>query len=121
MSEAKIPIIPLGEDYLVSLQGDIGDEQLASLKERLFQKLSKNAIRGTIVDVSGLATLDSFMARLMNELAQGCRINGTEIFLVGIQPEVAMTLVEMGLSIPEVKAEQTVQAAIDALDRAERD
>lgn len=117
MTSATIPIIPIGENYLLSFQGDIKDDQLTSLKDRLFEELSENDVSGLIVDVSGLSTMDSFMARSLNELARGAELNGLETYLVGIQPEVAMTLVQMGLSIPEVKAEQSVGRALEALKR----
>lgn len=116
MSSPTIPIIPLGEDFLISFQGDVQDDQLSSLKERLFDKLSETNIRSVILDVSGLSTMDSFMARLLNELSKGAQLNGVETYLVGIQPQVAMTLVQMGLSIPEVKAEQTVDRVLEALN-----
>lgn len=116
MSSATIPIIPLGQDFLISFQGDVQDDQLASLKERLFDKLSNENIRAVILDVSGLSTMDSYMARLLNELAKGSKLNGAETYLVGIQPQVAMTLVQMGLSIPDVKAEQTVERVLDNLN-----
>jgi rsbT antagonist protein RsbS len=116
VSSATIPIIPLGQDFLISFQGDVQDDQLSSLKERLFDKLSSENIRSVILDVSGLSTMDSFMARLLNELAKGAKLNGAETYLVGIQPQVAMTLVQMGLSIPDVKAEQTVERVLDSLN-----
>jgi rsbT antagonist protein RsbS len=116
VSSATIPIIPLGQDFLISFQGDVQDDQLSSLKERLFDKLSSENIRSVILDVSGLSTMDSFMARLLNELAKGAKLNGAETYLVGIQPQVAMTLVQMGLSIPDVKAEQSVERVLDSLN-----
>lgn len=116
MSSSEIPIISLGEDFLISFQGDIRDNDLSVLKTELFERLSTNDIRGVILDVSGLSTMDSYMARIMNELARGAALNGVETYLVGIQPEVAMTLVQMGLTIPEVKAEHTVGKAMKALN-----
>ena len=112
-SDTKIPIIPLGEELLVSFQGDIRDDQLSNLKSRLFEELSATDIDAIILDVSGLSTMDSFMARVLDELAKGAKINGVETYLAGIQPEVAMTLVEMGLSIPSVKAERNVGDVLD--------
>lgn len=116
MNSVKIPIISLGEDLLISFQGDIKDEQLTELKSDLFEELSAKDIRGAILDVSGLSTMDSFMARSINELAKGAQLNGVQTFLVGIRSEVAMTLVQMGLSIPEIEAEQTVGQALDELE-----
>lgn len=119
MSSSQIPIIPLGEDFLISFQGDIRDDELAELKKSLFERLAGRDIRGVILDVSGLSTMDSYMARLLNELAKGSNLNGVETYLVGIQPQVAMTLVEMGLAIPEVRAEHTVGKAMEALNSVE--
>lgn len=112
--DTEIPIIPLGDQLLVSFQGDVSDDQLSNLKSRLFEELSGSDAEAIILDVSGLSTMDSFMARVLDELAQGAKVNGVETYLVGIQPEIAMTLVEMGLSIPSVKAERNVG---DVLDR----
>jgi rsbT antagonist protein RsbS len=119
MSSNAIPIIPLGYEFLISFQGDVRDDQLSSLKQELFEKLSESTLDGVILDVSGLPTMDSFMARSLNDMAQGAKLNGVRTFLVGIQPEVAMTLVEMGLSIPDVSAERNVGDALRAL-RKER-
>jgi rsbT antagonist protein RsbS len=117
MSSSKIPIISLGNDYLISFQGDVRDNELSRLKSELFERLSEDDIRCVILEVSGLSTMDSFMARIFNELATGSRLNGVETYLVGIQPEVAMTLVEMGLSIPDIKAEQSVDRVMKKLNR----
>ncbi len=116
MTTAKIPIIPLGEDYLISFQGDIQDDQLSSLKNRLFNRLSNTNVSSVILDASGLSMMDSFMARVLNELAQGSELNGVETFLVGIQPDVAMSLVQMGLSIPGVRAEHSVGRVLKKLN-----
>lgn len=115
MALNKIPIISLGDDLLISFQGDVRDDQLTDLKSRLFDRISNRNPRAILLDASGLSTMDSFMARIMNELAEGARINGVETYLVGIQPEVAMTLVEMGLSIPSVQTERNVGDVLQEL------
>lgn len=115
MSTPEIPIIPIGDSLLISLQGEIADQELVSLKNRLFETLSDQPAQAVVLDVSGLSILDSFMARTLDELARGGQIKGTDTYLVGIQPEVAITLVEMGLSIPGVKAEHSVEAVLDRL------
>ncbi|MFB6347422.1 MAG: STAS domain-containing protein [bacterium] len=76
MSTPEIPIIPLGRDFLISFQGDVQDDQLSSLKERLFDELSQTNVRAVILDVSGLSTMDSYMARIFNELSKGSKLNG---------------------------------------------
>lgn len=119
MSSDDIPIIPLGEDYLISFQGDIRDDQLSNLKTDLFEALSRENIRSVVFDVSGVSAMDSYMARLLNELAQGANINGVEAVLVGIRPEIAMTLVEMGLSIPDVRAERDVAEALEQMEKGD--
>lgn len=119
MNAEEIPIIPLENDFLISFQGDIRDDQLADLKTRLFETLSQENSRSVMFDVSGLSTMDSYMARLLNELARGANLNGVEAVLVGIQPEIAMALVEMGLSIPEVRAESDVAEALKQLERSD--
>lgn len=119
MSSDEIPIIPLGKDFLISFQGDVRDDQLANLKTTLFEALSRENIRSVVFDVSGVSVMDSYMARLLNELARGASMNGVEAVLVGIRPEVAMTLVEMGLSIPDVRAERDVAEALKQLERSD--
>ena len=115
MSSADIPIISLGEPLLVSLQGEISDTALTSLKKRLFKRLDEDPVNAVILDVSGLSVLDSFMARTLDELARGGQIKGADTFLVGIRPEIAKTLVEMGLTIPGVKAEHSVEAVLNQI------
>ncbi len=106
----RIPILRLGEFLLVSVQVDMHDELALRLQEDLLGKLEETGCRGVLIDIGGLDVVDSFAGRLLGDVARMSKILGAETVLVGIKPEVAMTLVELGVTL------QGIHTALD-IDR----
>jgi rsbT antagonist protein RsbS len=98
----QLPIIRLGPYLLVSLQGDLDDEAVLSLESELTSRVTKARARGVLIDVSGLTVVDSFIARVIARVAAMIRLLGAETVVVGIQPAVAITLVELGIGMGQV-------------------
>jgi rsbT antagonist protein RsbS len=97
-----VPIMRMGPDLLVTLQGDLDDRTVESIERKITDEVARTRARGTLIDVSGLAVLDSFVARVLARLVGMVRLLGAEATIVGISPAVAITLVELGASLGQV-------------------
>ena len=95
----RIPILKLGRILLTSLQADLTDDDAGALQVDVLTLLQNDDADGLVIDISGLDVVDSYMARLLNETARMARVMGGEVVLTGMQPMIALTLVEMGREI----------------------
>ena len=100
---ARVPIIRLGEVLIATVQEELYDHDALQLQEDLGQLLEHGAARGVLLDLSTVAMVDSFLARLIGAIAAASRLLGAETVVVGLQPAVAVTLVELGLTLPGVR------------------
>lgn len=100
---ARVPIIRLGDVLIASVQEDLNDRDAADLQEELNELLEKTGARGVLLDVSVLQLIDSFLGRMLRDIATGARLLGAHAVVVGIQPAVAVTLVELGLELTGVR------------------
>jgi len=92
----KIPILRLGEVLLTSIQVDLTDEDILQFQHDVLSSIKRHEAQGIVIDITSMEVVDSFMARAINETANMARLLGAEVVVCGIQPSVAMTLVEMG-------------------------
>ncbi len=92
-----IPIMQIGDILLLSLQGDLDDTTVLAIEEQLTRKVAQTHAKGTLIDLSGLTIVDSFIARAITRMVGMIRLLGSEATVVGIQPAVAITLVELGV------------------------
>ncbi|HEX3723979.1 MAG TPA: STAS domain-containing protein [Nitrolancea sp.] len=100
---ARVPIISIGDVLIASVQEDLNDRDAANLQEELNELLEKTGARGVLLDVSVLQLIDSFLGRMLRDIATGARLLGAHTVVVGIQPAVAVTLVELGLELTGVR------------------
>jgi len=100
---ARVPIIRLGKVLIATVQEELYDHDALQLQEELGQLLEHGAASGVLLDLSTVATVDSFLARLIGAIAAASRLLGAETVVVGLQPAVAVTLVELGLTLPGVR------------------
>jgi rsbT antagonist protein RsbS len=98
----NVPIMRVGDDLLVSLQGDLDDESVLRLEDHITHEVLRTRAKGTLIDVSGLTVVDSFIARVITRMVTLVRLLGAEAVVVGIQPAVAITLVELGVEMRHV-------------------
>jgi rsbT antagonist protein RsbS len=99
----RIPILQLGKALLVTIQVDMHDRLAMALEEDLTTKIVTSGARGVLIDISALELVDSFIGRMLDNIAAASRILDAETVLVGMQPAVAITLVELGLTLTGVK------------------
>ena len=105
----RIPILKLGRALLVSIQVDIHDRLARTLEEDLSTRIVETGARGVMIDISGLDIVDSFMGRMLDNIAAVSRLLDADTVVVGMRPAVAITLVELGLSLTGVKTALNVE------------
>ena len=105
----RIPILKLGRALLVSIQVDIHDRLAKALEEDLSEKIVATGAKGVMIDISGLEIVDSFMGRMLDNIAAVSRLLDADTVVVGMRPAVAITLVELGLSLSGVKTALNVE------------
>jgi rsbT antagonist protein RsbS len=113
----RIPILRMGELLLVTIQVDMHDQLALKLQDDLTNAIQQYASKGVLIDISSLEMVDSFMGRMVADISGMGRILGAETILVGMQPAVAITLVELGLSLPGVATALNVERGMALLRR----
>jgi rsbT antagonist protein RsbS len=105
----RIPILKMGEFLLVTIQVDMHDRMAMALQDDLTERIVQTHARGVLIDISSLEMVDSFIGRMLGNIASMSRILDAETVVVGMQPSVAITLVELGLSLPGVRTALNVE------------
>ncbi len=111
----RIPILKLGDFLLVTVQVDMHDRLAMNLQDDLTEKIVDSHARGVLIDISALDIVDSFIGRMLGNIATMSRILDAETVVVGMRPAVAITLVELGLSLPGVRTALNVERGMDLL------
>jgi rsbT antagonist protein RsbS len=111
----RIPILKMGEYLLVSIQVDMHDQLALRLQDDLTDRIVQHHVHGVLIDISALEIVDSFIGRMIANIAAMARILDAHTVLVGMQPAVAITLVELGLSLPGVHTALSVERGMARL------
>ena len=111
----RIPILRMGDYLLVTIQVDMSDHLALQLQDDLTSTISRTGARGVLIDISSLEMVDSFIGRMIASIAGMARILDAQTVVVGMQPAVAITLVELGLSLSGVKTALNVDKGMQAL------
>ena len=114
----KIPILRMGQFLLVTIQVDMHDRLAIALQDDLTQLISDTEARGVLIDISSLEIVDSFIGRMLANIAAMSRVLDAETVVVGMQPAVAITLVELGLSLTGVRTALNVDAGVALLRKS---
>ncbi len=110
-----IPILKVNDVLLSSIPGDLTDNEVLEFQSQMLKMLEKTEAIGVLIDITGMEIVDSFMARVINETANMARIMGTEVVLCGMQPMVALTLVEMGRELIGVQTALNLGKGLDKI------
>ncbi len=113
----QVPILKQGAYLIATVQSALTDEDLRQLRDTLVLQVSKVRARGVIVDVTALDVIDSFATRTLRDVAYMIRLRGAETVIVGIQPEVAFSMVKLGLTLEEVATALDLEEGLAYLDR----
>jgi rsbT antagonist protein RsbS len=111
----RIPILKMYEFLLVTIQVDMHDRLAMTLQDDLTEMIVRTRARGVLIDISSLDVVDSFIGRMLGHIAAMARILDAETVVVGMQPAVAITLVELGLSLPGIRTALNVEKGMELL------
>ena len=111
----RIPILKMGSFLLVSIQIDMHDQLALQLQEDLTSKIAATGARGVLIDISALEMVDSFIGRMLGNIAAMSRVLDAQTVVVGMRPAVAITLVELGMALPGVRTALDVQRGMELL------
>ena len=111
----RIPILKMGEFLLVSIQVDMHDQLAMTLQEDLTERIVEHRAHGVLIDISSLEIVDSFIGRMIGNIAGMARMLDAETVLVGMKPAVAITLVELGMSLTGVRTALNVEKGMAML------
>jgi rsbT antagonist protein RsbS len=112
-----VPILKHGGHLIATLQEDVGDDDLAELMSDISEMVGRTRARGVVLDVSDLDVLDSYGTRTLRTIAHTTRLRGAATVIVGIQPEVAFAMVQLGLGLDGISTALDLEAGIELLDR----
>jgi rsbT antagonist protein RsbS len=121
MTALKVPILKVGDVLLVSIQADIDDRAVLELQQRVLEQIEQTNARSVLIDISLLEMVDSFTGRMLSDIASMASIMDAETVVVGIQPAVAITLVELGLELKGVSTALDVDDGLRILKERIRD
>jgi rsbT antagonist protein RsbS len=111
----RIPVLKMGEFLLVSIQVDMQDKLAMTLQDDITEMIVRHGSEGVLIDISGLNLVDSFIGRMIGNIASMSRILDAEAVVVGMRPAVAITLVELGLELPGVRTALNIERGMDIL------
>ena len=111
----RIPILKMGEYLLVTIQVDMHDQLAMTLQDDLTAAVQRTGAKGVLIDISALEMVDSFIGRMFGDIAAMSRVLDAETVVVGMRPAVAITLVELGLSLPGVRTALNIERGMDLL------
>jgi rsbT antagonist protein RsbS len=114
----KIPILRMGEFLLVTIQVDMHDRLAMTLQDDLTNRISQTGAKGVLIDISSLEIVDSFIGRMLGNIASMSRVLDAQTVVVGMQPAVAITLVELGMSLQGVRTALNVDAGMELLRKS---
>jgi len=117
LQEKRIPIIKIGDYLIVSIQIDMHDKLAIQLQSQILAEIGKTGARGVLIDISVLEMVDSFIGRMLSGMASMAAIMDAAVVIVGMQPAVAITLVELGLEMPGVDTALNMEKGMEMLEK----
>ncbi|MGQ4336028.1 STAS domain-containing protein [Streptomyces hayashii] len=112
---APVPVLRLGDVLLITLQGDLHDGTAERLQRDIAESIVRSRVTGVVIDISGVEIIDSYLGRVLAEIAAGSRLLAARTVVAGMRAAVAITLVELGLTLPGLRTALTTEAALELL------
>ena len=112
----SVPILKQGEYLIASIQDALSDREVLALRDDLSERIGRHRSRGIVIDVGALDVIDSFVARSLRAIALMARLRGAETVIVGIQPDVAMTMVRFRLNLEPIRSALDLEEGLELLD-----
>ena len=113
----SVAVLRQGDYLIASIQADLSDSQVLALRDDLAERVGRDRIRGIVVDVSALDVMDSFVTGALRSIALTTKLRGAETVLVGVQPDVAIAIVQFNLDLDPLRAVLDLDEAVALLDR----
>ncbi|HEV7367574.1 STAS domain-containing protein [Arenibaculum sp.] len=117
LDENRIPIFQIGDCLLLTIQIDLEDRTIMTLKDDLAERIAGKGVRGVLIDISALDVVDSFIGRMLANISAMARVLDAETVIVGMRPAVAITLVELGMALPGVRTALNVDRGMELIRR----
>ncbi|MER5385584.1 STAS domain-containing protein [Streptomyces sp. NBC_00647] len=117
-SGTQVPVLKLGTILLVTLQGDLYDEAAEQLQRNIGEAIAASSVTGVVIDISGVEIVDSFLGRVFAEVAAHAKLLAAQTVVAGMRPAVAITLVELGLTLPGLRTALNAEEAMRLLSPA---
>ncbi|MFF5184695.1 STAS domain-containing protein [Streptomyces sp. NPDC000345] len=114
---ASVPVLRLGDVLLITLQGDLHDGMAARLQQDVAEAIVRHRVAGVVIDITGVEIVDSFLGRILAEIAAHAKLLAAQTVVAGMRPAVALTLVELGLTLPGLRTALSTEAALELLGR----
>ena len=111
----SVAILRQGDYLIASIQSDLSDSEILALRDDLSERIGRLRCRGLVVDVAALEVIDSFVARALRQIAITARLRGAETVIVGIQPEVAFAMVQLGMQFEDVQTALDLEEGLTLL------
>lgn len=115
-----VPILKQSDYLIASIQSALSDSEVLAFQRDLMERVTRLRSRGVIIDVTAMDVVDSFASRSLSSISQMTRLRGAETVIVGIQPEVAFAMVQLGMTLEDVRTALDLEEALDYLDQQDR-
>lgn len=113
----RIPILKLRDCLLVSIQWELDDQTALQFQEDLLQKIHQTSARGIVIDITSIDFIDSFIAKVLGDVIDMSKLMGAKVVITGIQPAVAITLIELGIHLDDVMTALDLENGLDKLEQ----
>lgn len=117
LDSLRIPILKIGDVLIASIQVELHDASAVQFKDDLLQKIHSSKARGVIIDMTTVEVVDSFIGRLIADIASMAGLMGAQVVITGLQPAVAITLVELGLELGRAKTALNLEKGLELMSR----
>lgn len=113
----RIPILKLGKYLLVSIQVELDDQTALQFQEDLLERIHREGAKGVVIDLTSVSVIDSYIAKILGDVVDMAHLMGSEVVLTGIQPPVAITLIDLGITFPGIYTAMNLEQGLEKLQQ----